>query len=505
MSLIDALRSDGVHQFDDLTHLLMARWTREYPAYLLDDWGRPGFTALYALPAQWGWTAARMWSVLLSAITAWWAYRIADREGFRLAWLVPGLVYLQPLYFNLSQTTLTETATAFYLTGAIYLAQRRRWSLSAALVSLSFVTRHEAIVLLPVWLIVASVNGVALWRLWPIVWAPVVVNVAAYAVGMPTVVSRWLEPRPSSQYGRGGWLTFLSRSLEAWGPSLSALGWAGVLRLNSTAGGGLVGGSIVVFFLAQTAIRALGAYDSGGYPRFLVPISPLIGIAAARCLEHLFATRYEVRRRAVIAVGLAFIALWIALEVQIRRPEVPAFLPEIHRGVWAMRISTGVLALLAVKGWLARGRGTGRRVDPAPAVGAALAVLAALAFWHMAGPLRAGPGEAAASEAMAWVRSAGLADRPIVTAHVYVEYLSGRVRPAQEPGFRRRAAAAPIGALIVWDRQFAPAPGNELPLESLRSTAAFRERFAGRPLPGMAEPQIRIFEKVAPWGSDGAP
>ena len=58
LSVWMGLRSDGVYHDDDLTHLQMARWAWQYPRYLLHDWGRPGFTVLYASPASAGWAPA---------------------------------------------------------------------------------------------------------------------------------------------------------------------------------------------------------------------------------------------------------------------------------------------------------------------------------------------------------------------------------------------------------------------------------------------------------------
>ena len=58
------LSPNGVVQFDDLTHYLYAKWAWRWPAYLLDNWGRPGFTVIYFLPAGWGWPACRFLSAM---------------------------------------------------------------------------------------------------------------------------------------------------------------------------------------------------------------------------------------------------------------------------------------------------------------------------------------------------------------------------------------------------------------------------------------------------------
>ena len=281
LSAIFALHDpEGIVQFDDLTHYLYAHWAWTWPAYLLDDWGRPGFTALYFLPAALGWTACRILSASLSAATALAAYEIVRTLGLRRAWLVVPLVYVQPLFLQLSQTTLTETPMAFYLTLAVLLALHGRWTASAAILSPAFVTRHEAIIFLPLWLFLAWRDRAPLWRLWPILWAPLAVNLLAPLAGVNAPIARLFEPTPSTQYGRGGWLTFFCRTLEAWGPGVAVLAITGFVATTRRQGGAIVAATIALYFAAQTIIRALGLYDSGGYARFLVPISPLIAVAA---------------------------------------------------------------------------------------------------------------------------------------------------------------------------------------------------------------------------------
>src|SRR5262245_36703971 len=99
-SAIYARLSTGGYQLDDLTHFLIAKWAWRYPSFLLFDWGRPGFTIAYFLPSALGWNAARITTAVLSAATAWLAFRIARRMSIPLAWLVPVLLYAQPLFFE---------------------------------------------------------------------------------------------------------------------------------------------------------------------------------------------------------------------------------------------------------------------------------------------------------------------------------------------------------------------------------------------------------------------
>lgn len=491
-AVVLGLMSDGVHHFDDLTHYLFARWAWQHPAYLLHDWGRPGFTVLYFIPAAAGWASCRVFSAILSGIAAWWAFRIAQRMRLGTAWLVPVLAFAQPLFFTLALTTLTETALAFYLTGSVLLALRGRWSASAAVLGIAFTTRHEAIIFLPIWFVAAWASRVSLWRLWPLPWALIVTNVLAPYANLRPSISLWLEPKPSGQYGESGWLTFLSRSMEAWGPAISALGLAGLVRTAFRPRGALVAACVCVYFVMQTAIRALGLFDSGGYPRFLVPISPLLAVSAACAWEALRSNDERERRPMVKWVAGVFVLLWLAMEVQLRRPETPAYLPQLFLAKWAVRGAAALVVLLV----LVAGQRASRTVTAY--LRALLILLVALAFGGMVRPLRSGPAEAVVQEAVDWLRQNGYGGRSIETAHVYADYLVGRVQPPNRLSLRRRIDAAPPGSILLWDRQFAPSTFEDLPLAEVEGNARYRPLHVGPPLPYSDEPQLRIYEKTAP-------
>ena len=216
LSIWMALRSDGVHHDDDVVHFQMAAWSIEYPAYLLHAWGRPGFTLLYVLPAQLGWTAARVCTGILTALTGWFAFRIAARQRIALAGWVPALLWLQPLTFPPSYTTLTEPVLAFYLSAALWLFLRGKYASSAATISLGMVTRHEGALFVALW-------ALALWRrrrpprdwLW-LGWAPLTHNVLSAVFLGKVPLLMYLAPRPTDEYGHGGWLAMLARRAPAW-------------------------------------------------------------------------------------------------------------------------------------------------------------------------------------------------------------------------------------------------------------------------------------------------
>lgn len=503
LSAIFALNDpDGIVQFDDLTHYLYARWAWTWPAYLLDDWGRPGFTVFYFLPAGLGWAACRILSAALSTAAALAAFEIARTLGLRRAWLVIPLVYVQPLFFQLSQTTLTETPMAFYLTLSVMLALQGRWTASAALLSPAFVTRHEAIIFLPLWLFFAWRSRVSLWRLWPILWAPLAVNFLAPFAGVNAPIARLFTPTPSTQYGRGGWLTFFCRSLEAWGPGVTLLAITGFTATARRRGGAIVAATIALYFAAQTNIRALGLYDSGGYARFLVPISPLVAVVALSGWEQLWSLDRERWRRSALIAGNAMLLLWIALERQLvlyaARRDLAAEIPELHQAVAVVRWSALALALLAIIVAALSYSRTPRRW-PRALMPTALAALILLAVYALCHPLRQ-PAEAAIiADARSWLAESGLGDREIISANVWLDYVTHRRLPPDRPTVREQIAQATVGTLVAWERQFAGSPTHGLMLSEFLKSPSFRLVHQTPARPYSSDPYLTIFEKTAPW------
>lgn len=498
ITMICGWLSEGMHHFDDLAHFLMAKWAWQDPRYLVYDWGRPGFTILYFLPAQIGWHAARTTSALLSAVTAWLAFRLAQRCNIRYAALAPLLLYAQPLFFELALTTLTETALAFFLALSLELAARRRWSASAAILSIAFVTRHEAISFLPIWIIFAIQERVPIWRLWPLPWAVAVVNGVAYVANLQVAAARWFDPTPHAWYGRGGWLTMTARSLQAWGPAIATLAIAGLPILWRHRSGRMLTVCIAAFFALLTAVRALGLFESGGYARFLIPLSPLIAVSAAAASDQLW-NQPSTRRRSGLLIAGAMLVLWLAAEIQARRPETPAGIPQLQSALLALRVTTAMTILIGI------GCAIGPTTHaPARVFCCFLFLVALLTDAAMLHILRPGRAEQLVRHEFAWLSDSQLADRPIVSAHVFAEYLSNAVAPPpNRPGLRGRLELARPGDILVWDSQFAPSPGQNLDWSSVVSDPQLRLLHKSSPLPGKADPYIVLFEVVAP-ASDGA-
>ncbi len=496
-SLVMAALSEGVYHDDDLAHLQMARWASEYPRYLLHDWGRPGFTVPYALPAQLGWLPARVFSGLLTAATAWLAYAIAARQRIRAAALVPLLLWLQPLAFTLSYTTLTETPLMLYLALGMWLYLQRRFTWSAVVVSLCVLTRQDAGVFVAAWLaaLLARRQPPRVW-LW-LGWAPLV-HVILSVVFMPELpLVRYLRPQPTMEYGQGSWLTMLVRLAEASGVGVLLLA-AGGAGLNwRRAGGPLWVGGAVLYFAAHTVIYRYGLFASGGYARFLVPIAPMLATMAAAALccgwrTLRLGTRFgDVRRRVVRrAVGPA-LALVVLLAIgglgeaqQHADALAGAGLGSMQRWVVAgsaLVAAALVLGLIMAHGgrWLVR---AGAMWLPAVGLVTAAATFVSLVTVvrlpaPMCRPLPLGQRPSALRTAARWVQARGvMADRVISTSPWFDELLGLTPPPFRAPA-PQRVRRMRVGDWLLWDGRLASSPNLGLPASLVQNVPGLVERW----------------------------
>jgi hypothetical protein len=461
VSMVLAAASDGAYHDDDLTHYLFARWAWIWPQYLLHEWGRPGFTILHFLPARLGWLACRWTSGLLSAAAAWLAYATASRLRLSLAWAVPALVFVQPLFLTLSYTTLTETALAFYLAAAVYLVVSGRPMASAAVLSLGLVTRYEAVVLIPIWVAL-------LWRqrrrwvgLALLLWAPLVQNALAWPLLEQIPALTFLEPH-GPDYGNGHWAAFLARAAVAFGAGGVCLAVPGALPVLRRPRGWVIVLSCAVYFLAHTAVRAMGSYGSGGYARFLVALSPLVAVLAGAGLGELLSWQRDRMVTAIVAFSGAMLILELGVEAALRAEGIFW----LGREAWSMRLITAATALLAAATLAfsaSRRIVWWRWIVPTVAgvmIGAQLA-------WQVR-PLDLKPDQLAVRETVEWLVRSGLTGRRIVAANLWFDYFLNHPCSPTLRIFWREVARAGDGSLIAWDKRYGAQPGMGLALSELR-------------------------------------
>jgi len=494
-TILLGLASNGVHHDDDLAHYLMARWSRWFPGYLLHVWGRPGATIPMAAVA-WigntdvGWHACRALSACVTALTAWLAATLAMRKGIGPAWLIVLLCYVQPLNALLAATTLTENYLALYLMAAVVLLDRRRPMLASAIFSLSLLTRHETLVLLPVWWagliwrgecrIANDETGAAIReskvahgslsqfaiRHSPFLislWAPIAHNCLHYAAFGKWPFRMFLTPKGSTEYLATSTLGYLPAALQAIPPAIFALAIIGGVLLVRRRDW-LIPALAGTFLATHFAVTAFGVFASGGYARFMVGIAPFVAILAVTGVQWLRSHWNDQRRVAVFWLLLA--ATWltgfIALDIERRAGRLSIAQPAI---INAIRLSTIAIVAISIAQVVPLARGSMWR-KPALILIAALTVIQTLGW---ARPMHLKPAQQQIQTAATWIRDNHLADRPIYATHAWFPYFMNFVENPRVHKGKRLLAAMPVGTLVLWDRIYSASDYHGVKLEDLRA------------------------------------
>ena len=138
-------------QQDSGFHFLFARWAHRHPQYLVGVWARPLFTLLYLPFAHFGYAAAKFFTVIISLAAAWQTFRLARQIKFEWAELAIPLLILQPSFFLLSSTVLTETlfALVFVIALRLHFSERIRTGMIVA--SLLVLVRPEGFFIGVLW------------------------------------------------------------------------------------------------------------------------------------------------------------------------------------------------------------------------------------------------------------------------------------------------------------------------------------------------------------------
>jgi len=536
LTAVLGLMSDGVHHDDDLMHLLMARWARWFPQYLLHWWGRPGLTiplagVAWLGDAATGWHVARALSACVTAAGAIVAVRLAARLGVRPVWLVVVACYLQPLNLMLAMTTLTENFAALYLVGAVALLNAGRPVGASAVFSLLLVIRHEAIALLPVWwlglLLERPLAGEGLVsgrecdarrpgrglgqhvRLHArprqavaaavSLWAPLAYNIVFRVLFDEWPFGMFLQPGGSTEYLPTGPLSYVPPALLAVPPVLAGLAIIGAVALLRR-GCWLAPALCATYFLVHAASKALGAFASGGYARFMVTVAPLVGVlAAAGAVEMVRAVRQE--RGAAwpwLVHGGVWGVGWLALELECAagRAAMPGWL-----SLTAVRVLSVFVWLVLLTGWATARFGRAPSELWRARVMAGLASLVLLTLFpqvlSFAKPLRLNDEAIEVHRVVVWLKTQQLADAPLFWTNPWVAYDLDLVEHPRAHKGPALLASMPEGTVVIWDSKYSDNDFHRMALDRLAMSRGYEmlKRF-GEARQGAFE--IRVFRKMTP-------
>jgi hypothetical protein len=276
---------------DAAIHAIYSRWPLEpnpapFPYRVLTVWSRPIFALAYALPGQLGFTAMRLFTLALCAVTGWLTYLLARRLALPHPWLAVPLVLLQPVMLQVGVDVMTEPLFALLLAAGMLAMESGRRLLAACLLSLLPLARPEGGLVLAVLGVVWGLESLRDRRalvpllglgLGLVLWEAVVLAVTG---NWRYLLDTFPWPVRSDRW-QGSPFHYLLR----WPLILGAAGlvpWLVGLKPSWRAGGSPRLG--VLFISAVLGVHAFlfatGGFASTGFERYFATLSPTNGLIA---------------------------------------------------------------------------------------------------------------------------------------------------------------------------------------------------------------------------------
>jgi hypothetical protein len=486
IAVVMAALSDGFYQDDDITHFLWAVAGWDDPELLFNWWSRPGYSVPAALPAHFfGLMGCRLFSVLQTALVAYLAYKIAVKYlgPSRYAFLAPIFVWLQPLCFQLSLTTLTETPAALYVTlaAACYVYERRVWACVA--MSLACVTRYELVsagLVLSIFVFIDALRqsqwkvGGALRIKWlwgaavAMLWAPLLYLGAGVLINLPYDSSplSLFNRTYTTEYGSGPVLHMFARWPEAVGLGCMVLAFSGMAALRRK------GAFLTVLVLVVLGVHSWlfwsGGVASGGYPRFMVPLAGVVAVLVVAGLRSVW-VEPDSRAGAVLLSTLVIwiLAVWSGFPFAFSTPAVKV---------------VAICGLVAITGWATLIAFTKKPVVRRRASQVAASVAVLLCLVQLAVQVRPllverSPMNKLIREQVEALRDMNLGERPMISQHVFVSYFRSNTRlAAGTEDAIKRWNNAKRGTLYLWENKYSHKPHSEADLEASKRLLSTLQR-----------------------------
>jgi hypothetical protein len=276
-------------QQDSGYHYLFARWAWQHPRYFVNVWARPLFTFLYSFPAQFGYPAAKLFTVAICLATAWQTFRLANQLKFERSELAVPFLFLQPSFLLLSSAVLTEPLFALLFVVALRLHLSGRIKTAMSIASLLILIRPEGFfiaIMWGFWVLLDDRGPCPWWHRAPqtlllssgiIVWW-----IAAYIMtGDPLWIVNswppdWQVDGKANGTGPIWWYVILLPLIV--GPLL-LLPFVIELSRQLKRREMMIGtSSFLTLFILHSLMFWRGWFGSAGYPRYLVCVSPVIAL-----------------------------------------------------------------------------------------------------------------------------------------------------------------------------------------------------------------------------------
>jgi len=304
-----AIASKGFLEADACTHYMFARHALAEPSYLVNVWGRPLCTCMYAIPAAIGRVlGVRAMSLLLALGMGVVTYRVARKQGYRMPALAAILLFAQPLFFVHSFSELTEIPFAAVAVLALWAYQSRQFLAMTLLVSITPSGRPEGFFLIA--LAALALMGHRRWYYLFILPVPLLLwsYLGWLTWGSPHDLPwyRWLQHNwpyaAQSAYGSGPWYHFIAQLPVLVSPLIFpglVLGIVLALRAALRPMGGrlaffadhrarvegVIVGVPLTILVVHSYLWARGLMASNGELRYLLCVAPLWALLCARGWE----------------------------------------------------------------------------------------------------------------------------------------------------------------------------------------------------------------------------
>ncbi|YCM46165.1 hypothetical protein V2O64_09055 [Verrucomicrobiaceae bacterium 227] len=314
---------------DELAHYLISKDVWESGKELWHPWSRPGRNILQFIPAHFGLTAARLWTLALAGLAIWLTGREGKRLGMTGLAVLPILVGFQWWFPELSYPVLTQTPFMIVWIAAIFFAMRDRMVLAALCWGYLPLVRHEGIALsamFGLWIIFgpggfARLLAKGKWReaggafpkaLWLGFWTFVpliVMNVASGLTRGEWPFLMFFEAKPTEFYGSGPiWLYLRHLAVGAGIPVVLLMIYGALMKWENLNWKLVLWGTYPAYLAMHSLIYWKGLFASGGYYHFIMPMAPFVGLVALRGFNGI-AKRYDLKVAAFVLASVVLTGL----------------------------------------------------------------------------------------------------------------------------------------------------------------------------------------------------
>ncbi|MCF8367126.1 MAG: hypothetical protein K9H16_15150, partial [Bacteroidales bacterium] len=171
--IISLLSEGNPMRAEAYQHYMFSRYSFQYPELLLHHWGKPVYTLLSAPFSQFGYEGAKIFSVIIGILTAYFSWRIAKLARLNYRPVIVLLVIFTPYYALLMISSMTETLFSFFLIFSIFLYLDKRPVWAAILISFVPFVRSEGYAVILAFLLVMLLNKK--WKALPFLFTGIVI------------------------------------------------------------------------------------------------------------------------------------------------------------------------------------------------------------------------------------------------------------------------------------------------------------------------------------------